>query len=917
MFPNRHHAPLDAHRWPVEALWARLATSPSGLAAGEAAERLAHEGKNELSEVRREPLVLRFGRHLVHRFALLLWAGAVLAFVGEHFSPGEGMVLIAWSLICVVVLNALFTFWQELRVERAMAAFRGMLSRRARVLRDGSELEIDAAEVVVGDVLLLREGERISADARLFEAHRLKVDNALLTGESEPQLRTIAVASGERLAARNLVFSGTLVTSGTGSAVVYAIGNHTELGRVASVTRETERIETPIKRELRHFIRVISTIALVLGGLFFVAGTLIGNPFWTNLVFAIGIIVANVPEGLLPAVTLALAIAGKKMARENALLKTLESVETLGSTTVICTDKTGTLTENEMRVTDLLLGAEGTPSQSGSPAFDRAIVVMALCNNANIEGRGDTARAHGDPTETALLHYVEGVRAGAVHDIRARHRRIHERPFDSTTKEMATVHELDDGPEVLLKGAPEVVLDQCAHALSERGSIPLTAAARDRFGEMAAAHARDGKRVLALAGKSVKAEDDLDAEATGGGYALIGLVAMHDPPRPEVAAAVARCRDAGIRVVVISGDHPLTVEAIAREVGIVRGDEPAVVTGADLAAWSKAALRHALAADEVVFARTSPIDKLRIVTALQQKGEVVAVTGDGVNDAPALKRADIGVAMGKSGTDVAREAADMILMDDDFATIVSAVEEGRVIYGNIRRFIGYVLTSNVPEILPYIAFVLLGIPLPLPVLLILAIDLGTDFAPAIALATEEAEDDVMTRPPRARTERLLSRGLLWRSYGVWGLFETSSGFAAYLWVLVSGGWAPGVDLDKSDPLYGQAIAAFFAAVVIGQVANVLVWRTTHESVIKKGIFENRAVVFGVVVEIALLVAVVATHFGHVVFGTATPSLGAWLVPVPFALAMLAVAEAAKAIGRRHRARGGRGAMRLSGPAEAS
>jgi sodium/potassium-transporting ATPase subunit alpha len=878
---------LDPHRHPAEELFRRLASSPSGLTRDEARDRLRHEGPNVLPEARPEPLVLRLSRHLRHRFALLLWAGAGLALLGERFSPGQGMALIAAALIGVVFVNAGFTFWQELRVERAMAAFRRMLSRRARVLRNGVEADVDAAVVVVGDVVVLREGDRVPADARLFEANALKVDNSPLTGECEPQLRTVHPATTARLNSRNLVFSGTLVTTGTGRGLVYATGGATEIGHIARVTQETARVESPIRRELRHFIRVITAIALGLGVVFFGAGWAIGNPFWINLVFAIGIIVANVPEGLLPTVTLGLAIAGRKMAKRNALLKTLESAETLGSTTVICTDKTGTLTQNEMRVTSL---------SADAAAADSAFRVMALCNNATLEVRDGRARASGDPTETALLLHVEGERPGAVARLRAERPRVFERPFDSATREMATVQRMPEGFEALLKGAPEVVIEQCTHVRRDGKPVPMTGDAKAETRAAADELARSGRRVLVLARKGVELSGDLDAEVMGSGYELVGLVAMHDPPRPEVASAVARCREAGIRVVVISGDHPLTVEAISRQVGIV-GDKSTIYTGADIADWSKAALRRALANDDVHFARTSPLDKLQIVTALQEANHIVAVTGDGVNDAPALKRADIGVAMGQTGTDVAREAADMVLVDDNFATIIAAVEEGRVIYGNIRRFIGYVLTSNVPEILPCIAFVLFDIPLPLPVLLILAIDLGTDMAPAIGLATEPAETEVMKLPPRPRTERLLSRDLLLSSYVLWGFFESAAGFAAYFWVLGTGGWRAGVELAPGDPLYRQAIAAFFAAVVTCQVANVMVWRTTHESVLTKGLLRNRAVLAGIGTEVLFLFVIVETNLGHTLFGTATLPAAAWLVPVPFALAMLGLAELAKAVRR--------------------
>jgi len=831
----------------------------------------------------------------------MLWAGAVLALIGEQFSPGEGMELIAFALVAVVLINGVFSFWQDTRVERAMAAFRRMLSPRARVLRDGSEVEIDASQVVAGDVVILREGDRVPADARLFQANALKVDNSPLTGECEPQLRTVKSTSGGHLDSRNLVFSGTLVTTGTGSGLVYATGDATEIGHIAGVTRETARVETPIRRELRHFVRVVSAIAIVLGIAFFLAGWIIGNPFWTNLVFAIGIIVANVPEGLLPTVTLSLAIAGRKMARRNALLKTLESAETLGCTTIICTDKTGTLTQNEMRVTDVLLPVDIAASAAGcsnSGDLDAALSVMALCNNAALHLTQGGVRASGDPTETALLLYVEERCNGSVGLRRAAHPRVYERPFDSATREMATAHRVSDGLEVLLKGAPEVVIEQCSRFRQADVLLPMTEEMKNRVRQHADELARNGRRVLALAKKRIPAHSDPESEAVASDYELAGLVGMHDPPRPEVASAVASCREAGIRIVVISGDHPLTVQSIAGQVGITNANAATVYTGTDLAVWSKAALRHVLAGDALLFARTSPLDKLRIVTALQEMGHIVAVTGDGVNDAPALKRADIGIAMGQTGTEVAREAADMVLMDDNFASIVAAIEEGRVIYGNIRRFVGYVLTSNVPEILPYIAFVLFGIPLPLPVLLVLAIDLGTDMAPAIALASETAETDVMTLPPRSRSERLLSPDLLLSSYLLWGLIESAAGFAAYFWVLMRGGWHFGDEILRSDPLYGQAIASFFAAVVLCQVANVLVWRTTNQSVLEKGILRNRAVVAGVVAELGLLGVIVETGLGHRVFGTASLPVEAWLVPIPFALAMLGLSELLKAVGRR-------------------
>ena len=911
--PWDHHDVSDPQRSTVAEILHRLASGPNGLSARDAAERLRHDGPNALPEARQPGALRQIARHLVHRFALLLWTGAALAAAGDIFRPGQGMLLIAGALVFVVLVNALFSFWQERRAERAMAAFRDMLAPTARVLREGVETEVDAAEIVVGDVIVLREGDGVSADARLVATTGLKVDNSSLTGESEPQLRTVAVSQAALLDGRNLVFSGTLVTAGTGRAAVYATGSATQIGRIARVTHETRRTESPLRRELRHFIRTISAIAVALGLSFFAIGAVVGNDLWTNLVFGIGIIVANVPEGLLPTVTLGLAIAGRKMARRNALLRSLESAETLGCTTVIGTDKTGTLTTNEMRVSDLLLGARARDARAepaASPPLTWSLRVMVLCNNATLVPDQAGVRSTGDPTDQALLLHAHAIAGDEVERLRSGCERSLEQPFESAARVMTTVNRIGGEPWALLKGAPEVVLARCTRSVEAESTDPLDPAARAEASARADALARQGRRVLALARKRLPVGIDPEEASSGGGYDFLGLVAMYDPPRPEVSQAIARCRAAGIRIIVISGDHPLTVEAIAREVGIASGAAPRTTTGRDLADLSRAALRRLLAQDEVLFARTSPLDKLRIVEALQEMGHVVAVTGDGVNDAPALKRADIGIAMGRSGTEVARAAADMVLMDDDFSTIVAAVEEGRVLYGNIRRFVGYVLTSNVPEILPYVAFVLFGIPLPLPVLLILAIDLGTDMVPAIGLATEAAEVDVMHQPPRPRGQRLLSGSLLPRSYGLWGWLESTAGFAAYFLVLSAGGWSPGQSLAAADPLYGQAIAAFFGSIVLCQVANVMVWRTTHQSVLAKGLLLNRTVLAGIAIELAIVAFIVYAPAGHDLFGTQSLRPVFWLAPILVGLAMLGVAELIKASAR------ARGRRRAQGPTAA-
>lgn len=888
---------MGVHQGSLEELFRQLGTSHHGLDPAEAVARLQRDGPNRISERPPRPLLVRLGRHLVNPFALLLWVGAWLAFLAESFQPGEGMASIAHALVAVVLINAAFTFWQESRAEHAMAAFRRMLSPRARVMRGAEEIEIEAAAIVIGDILILREGDGVPADGRLFEVHALKVNNASLTGESEPQLRSLHSEAAQLLDARNLVFSGTLVSAGSGRAVVFATGDRSQLGQIAVQTLQTRAGSSPMQREIEHFIRVISTIAVSLGLLFFGLGWMLGNPFWSNLIFAIGIIVANVPEGLLPTVTLALSLAAVRMARRQALVKSLQSVETLGRTTVICTDKTGTLTSNTMRVDQCFLGLQDYASHQVPPAHlsQWLTAVSVLCNNAGLSRSGDQVRLTGDPTETALLLMAEELGTSCSW-LRQEWPRLLELPFSSETRCMTTVHQHGADRVAYLKGAPEVILERCDQILLVEATS-LEGDHRQRLIEQSRLYALSGRRVLALAYRRLEAGLDAEDEV-GRSFTLVGLVALYDPPRPEVPAAVGDCRRAGIRVAVISGDHPLTVESVAREVGIVTTSERVLLTGAEMAELSDEQLVPLLRSPEVVLARTSPQDKLRVVELLQAAGEVVAVTGDGVNDAPALKRADIGVAMGMTGTEVAREAADVVLADDNFSTIVMAVREGRVIYGNIRKFIAYVLTSNIPEILPYIAFVLLAIPLPLTVVLILAIDLGTDMLPALGLAAETPEDDVMELPPIDPGQRLLSPRLLLLSYGVYGPVQAAAGFAAYFWLLHQGGWWWGQALRPSDPLYRQAIGAFFLAIVLSQVANVMACRTRRQSVFSKGILTNRLVLAGVGLELVMTGLVLYTPAGHALFGTAVVPTAAWLVPLPFAGLLLGLEETRKAL-RRH------------------
>ena len=866
----------DQHKLSLDQLCQRLGCSLNGLSQAEVTQRLVEYGENRLEAKHRSPEILKFLRQFKNFFALLLIFGGALALLAERLDPGQGNRYIAYALLAVVLLNGIFTYIQERQSEQILASFRHMLPSQVIVWRDGRKQQIDARLVVPGDLMLLSEGDRIPADGRIIEQTQLKIDLSSLTGESEPELRHTECTSDNILESRNLVFSGTLVQSGSGKVLVYATGMQTQIGTIVQLTKDTSEMASPIRKELQHFIKIISSIAISLGVLFFLVSVFIGKSELGSLIFAIGIIVANVPEGLLPTVTLALTLASKRMANKNALIKNLESVETLGSTTVICTDKTGTLTQNRMSVNTVIINqqefADWDPTFRAQPGLPQLWEVLSLCNNASLAGEGFS----GDPTEGCLLLFADQIRPLAE---LAEAVRVDEIPFDSTRKQMSVCYRLPQQSDyrVYLKGAPERVLERCSQIQLNGEVQPL----------------QQSQRVLGLAWCNSKTPESEQPD-----YSFCGLVGMLDPPRPEVPEALQRCRSAGIRVIMITGDYGLTAEAIGRQVGLL-GEQGRVVRGDELLAMGELQLDQLLALPELVFARTSPVQKLRIVQALQRRGEVVTVTGDGVNDAPALKNADMGVAMGIMGTEVAKEASDMVLMDDNFSTIVAAVEEGRTLFENIKKFIAYILTSNIPQILPFIAFVLLDLPLPLTVVLILAIDLGTDILPALGLGVEAPEADVMKKPPRPRSERLLSRNLLLMSYGIVGMIQAAAGFFSYFVVLYQGGWQWGQSLAVSDPLYRSAITAFFAAIVICQVADVLICRTRRQSLLRVGLFSNRLVLLGIAVELLLLGLISYVPLLNTFFGTA-PLLG-WqlLLSLPFALTILLLDELRRHLLRRN------------------
>lgn len=876
---------MKIHQFTPEQALASLNSSPDGLAPQEATRRLTEFGANRVEEVRREPLWLAFAREFTHFFALILWFAAGLAFIAEHQAPGEGMATLGWAILGVILINGVFSFWQEYRAEQAIAALQKLLPQQVKAMRSGNLSLIAAADLVPGDIVLLQEGDNVPADCRLLETFALRVNNATVTGESLPKGRdALPSPTEEILTSRNVLLAGTTIVAGEGRAVVFATGMNTEFGKIAHLTQISGESLSPLQKEIVRLSRMVAILALLLGVGFFVIGRAMGLPFWQSLLFGIGIIVANVPEGLLPTVTLSLAMATQRMAKRNALIRHLPSVEALGAATVICTDKTGTLTQNRMQAEQLWLGGELLPADAltDKPLHYRALFEdAALCHNL----KKSSGTWLGDPMEVALLTLAKT----ALNDIPA-YPKSDEIPFDTDRKRLSTIHDTPEGKILFCKGAPEMVLPRCTHIQLENESVALTLEWRDQLlaGQQAMADA--GLRVLAFAWRTLPDGRPHDAEQD---MVLSGMVGLADPARPEVPDAIRKCHEAGIKVIMVTGDHPHTAVAIARQIGLVTSKNPSVISGDELKKLSNTQLQIALDAKEIIFARVAADQKMRIVLALKRKKHIVAVTGDGVNDAPALKAADIGISMGISGTDAAKAAADMILLDDNFASIIAAVEEGRAVFDNIRKFLAYILTSNIPELVPYLAFALFKIPLPLTIIQILAVDLGTDMLPALGLGAEPPDPDIMKRPPRPRKERLLNWGLLLRAYCFLGIMEATIAMSAFFYVLHRGGWQYGQALPHDSALYLQATAATLSAIVVAQIVNVFLCRSPTRSVFSTNPLSNRLLLAGIALEIIIILTIDYTAWGNDLFGTAPIDLATWLYMLPLAAAMVALEEVRK------------------------
>ncbi|MCC6831807.1 MAG: cation-transporting P-type ATPase [Thermoleophilia bacterium] len=851
-------------REPVARLLRDLRSTPDGLTAREAARRLVSYGPNTL--VRRGgpgwPGLL--AAQLLHPLAGLLWVAAVLA-------VASGSPVLGAAIVVVILMNAVFAFAQERQAARAVEALRRYLPQRVRVLRDGVRCDADGAVLVPGDVVLIEEGDRIPADLRLLDG-ALDIDMSPLTGESQAVLRSadLADTEGPLLEAREMVFSGSSCVGGEGRGLVVATGMQTELGRIAALSEGVQAGPSPLEAEVRRVAWLIAIVAVGAGLAFLPVGWLAaGLPLADAARFTIGLIVANVPEGLLPTITLALAAGVAGLARRGALVKRLSAVETLGSTTVICTDKTGTLTENRMQAVRVWTPAGEADLEAGTPPDPAAAPLLGLLGRAiaaasTAELDPERAgRSRGEATEVGMLEAARALGVDTAVDRRERHRERLNR-FDPRLRLMSSIDAREDGDlTVHVKGAPEEVLRRCTAMAGAGEDAPLDPDAVAAVARVMEDWAAGGLRVLAVArrrlppGSPIPAErEDAERDLT-----LLGLVALFDPPRAGVADAVARCHAAGIRILVLTGDHGTTAAEIARRVGIAR-EGATVVTGAELEAMTEARLDVLLREGrELVVARASPEMKLRIADALRAEGHVVAMTGDGVNDAPALRRADIGVAMGRSGTDVARESAAMVLTDDSFSTIVAAVAAGRQVFDNVRKFILYIFAHATPEVVPFLVFALSGgaVPLPLTVLQILAIDLGTEVLPALALGREPPEPGLMDRPPRSRREGVVRRGMLVRAWLFLGVIEAALVMAGFLWVLVGAGWGPGDQVGAGSVLHGDYLRATtmtFAGIVACQIGTAVAARTERASLRSVGVFGNRLLLWGLASEVAFAAALV-------------------------------------------------------------
>jgi potassium/sodium efflux P-type ATPase len=892
------------HRKRLEQIYAELASRPEGLTSEEALTNLEKFGHNIIRTKAKKHWLVQLFEEIFDLMVIILIIAGVISYI-------FGKTTDATVIFCIVILNIIVSFVQKYRAEKAVEALQRMISPHARVLRDGKQVEIDSFLLVPGDIIILTEGTLVPADARLIEANQLECDQSILTGESEPAGKEVVALKGKylpKIEQKNIVFMGTIITHGEGKAIVFATGDKTEFGKITHLTATTKQDQSPLQKELKLIGLFVAFITLIISVTLFVIGFFLqGKPFVDNLIFTISVAVAAVPEGLPATITIALALGVQRLAGKKAIIKQLSSVETLGCTTVILSDKTGTLTTNEMTVKELYFnntyaevkGVGYTPKgeiqimkqdsesiligrddhvivdmdqrekdlkvlKQKEPFLYEPLRLMALigtlCSTAKLSQLSENKYSLiGNPTEGAALTLIR--KAGfSFKEFENTYKYLEKIPFDSERKRMSVVvknlhtHEIF----VLSKGATSSILDKCTGILINGKRVDLTKEARTKLEEKTNEMAKNALRVLAFAYKEMprKEKDKYTEAATENNLTFVGLMGMLDPPRREVKEAIALTKEAGIKTYIVTGDNGFTASAIAKQIGLITSDNFEIVTGEDLNKMSDHKLKKLLAdkEKEIIFARVSPQHKLKLTNILKELNEIVAVTGDGVNDAPALKRADIGIAMGIKGTDVSKEASSMVLTDDSFNSIVRAIEEGRTIYQNMKKFIFYIFSCNIGELIVVFVAILANLPTPITAVLILAVNVGTDILPALALGIEPTEKDIMNRPPRDQKRHIINKGFISR-FAYIGALISIVVLGIFIWNLYRFGWTFGETIDTASTAYLKSTTMAFAALVTTQLFNAYNARSENSSITKLGFLRNPYIFGSILISLGIVFAI--------------------------------------------------------------
>lgn len=914
------------------AVFEYLDTAERGLSETESQARLLVFGENAIKSKKTFHPVRNFGKQLVNLMAIMLWVASILAMI-------SGTPIISYTIWFIIIINATFSFFQESKADQALQALSKMIPNNVKVFRDGVLQVLTADKLVPGDIVYLKAGDKVPADIRIVSAEGLFVDNSLLTGESVPVDRDAEV---DRLEAesitnsRNLLFAGTSITGGDATGVVYATGENSQIGNITQTSATIVKHASTLEYQIQKITKTLMIIALIVGSLAFIISSYVtGFTINAALIFAIGIIVAIIPEGLMPTVSLSLAMGVQRMAKKNALVRKQSAVETLSSTSVICTDKTGTLTQNAMFAQKIWtidgfveINGEGYDkkgiltgvNEKNQQTVERLLVASTICSDTVLstdQEDQDKWKIIGNPTEGAILIAAQkfGIK---IEHVRGQFERIKAIPFSSNTKSMTVLaenhHNLAFSSKQLLqftKGDPGKVMDHCSYICKQGKVVAITPDDKMQFHAVNDEMASQGFRLLAIA-----YTDQLeDSEPKQDELILLGLVVMYDPPKEGVREAIADCYKAGIKVTVVTGDYSLTAAAIAKQIGIIQADYVAI-TGVELEKMSKEELTKQIDTEvPVIFARTTPSDKLKIVDAYQSLGHIVAVTGDGLNDVLALQKADIGISMGKKGSDAAIESSDVVLLDDNFSTIVEAVKEGRAIYANIQKFITFFLASNVPEIVPFLIMGIFNIPLALTVLLVLAIDLGTDLIPAMSLGEELPDEDVLEYPPRKPNENILNPNVLWRAYGFLGVIEAGMMLVIYFLTWNHFGYSlaelsvattaivNGTASEQLMHVYQYAITLAFGAVIASQMGNVLECRSSRLSFTKSLKKKNNLMIWGIIVEIALFLFIAYVPFMQMLFETTAPSISHLAILLICPVVLILLEEIRKWLVRRTKQKG--------------